>query len=74
MNPNQHGVFTLGVFTLGVFTLGVFTLDFSSGPAQQPCKLVSLVLLAYSLRPKGPGADAEASLTSRPRSRTRQGA
>lgn len=41
MNPN-------GINQHGVFTPGVFTLAFSSEPAQQPCKLVSFALLAYS--------------------------
>lgn len=37
------------------------TLDFS----QEPCKLVPLMLLAYSWRTKGPGIGTEADLTFR---------
>lgn len=44
---------------------GVFTLDFSSEPSQQPYKLVSLLLLVYSLSTKSLRVGAEAGLTSR---------
>lgn len=43
----------------GINQQRVFTLDISLESSQQPCKLVALACLAYSLRTKGPGADMQ---------------